>query len=417
MKINPMKSILHFIPLLFFYLIVTVFLNKNELVGDEGRYLMFAQNLLDGYYAVPGLKPGFLWNGPGYPLILAPFLKLKAGFLVLRVLNAFFLFVGVFALFKSLSLIITFKKALTLAYAGGLTHYYFIYATTKILTEALAFGLISLCLYFFLRFYQEQRKVHLLGFSFFGGFLILTKVIFAYIFLGVLVVGIFSWFIQGFSKKGMKYIFLGILPIIVCLPYIVYTYNITGKYFYWGDSGGSSLYAMSSPFEDEYGSWFSTSPKGFFGSYPVHVKNHSEFIQSLGSLAENGVAYDEALKKKAIENIKAHPRKYIENVILNFSRLFTPYIYTDGSMYVDWFKVPQLFLGALIFWVWIGAGVIILIFFRNTYYLPILLFVVVAIGGMSLLSAYQRFLFPLYPLLIFLSSVFLVKFKISIEQE
>ena len=37
----------------------------------------------------------------------------------------------------------------------------------------------------------------------------------------------------------------------------MYTYSITGKFFFMADSGGSSLYSMSSPFENEHGDWFS----------------------------------------------------------------------------------------------------------------------------------------------------------------
>ena len=44
------------------------------LMGDEPRYLEYAQNLLNGYFSAKGKVD--LWSGPGYPLFLAPFIKI-----------------------------------------------------------------------------------------------------------------------------------------------------------------------------------------------------------------------------------------------------------------------------------------------------------------------------------------------------
>jgi hypothetical protein len=409
------KNLQYFIPLFIIYLSITLSLRDNQLVGDEGRYLEFAQNLWKGHYAQPGLRPGFLWNGPGYPLIIAPFVKLKSSWIIIRLLNILFLMVGVYALFRTMSFIVSDKKAIAFAYAGGLTHYYFMYATTKILTEAFAFGLVALGLLFFIRFYLFAQKKDLWGFTIAGGMLILTKVIFAYVFLVVFILAIATALINRFSKKALTFLSFGFFPLFFCSPYLVYTYHLTGQYFYWADSGGSSLYAMASPYTDEYGSWFSTNPKGFYGSNPIHVKNHTDFIKSINHLSGDGVGYDAALKQKAIEQIKNHPKKYIQNVVLNFGRLFTPYGYTDGAAYVSWLKVPQLLAGVLTFWMGLVSAVIIVVYFRNTFYLPILLFVIISVGLMSLVSAYQRFLFPLYPLFIFLISALFLRYKISLK--
>jgi hypothetical protein len=41
---------------------------------DEWRYIYYAENLLQGYFSPR--ERVFLWNGPGYPLLLVPFVKL-----------------------------------------------------------------------------------------------------------------------------------------------------------------------------------------------------------------------------------------------------------------------------------------------------------------------------------------------------
>src|SRR5213078_1120660 len=55
--------------------------------GDEWRYIYYANNLLHGYFSPP--ERVFLFNGPIYPMFLAPFLKI--GWLDgARYANAFF---------------------------------------------------------------------------------------------------------------------------------------------------------------------------------------------------------------------------------------------------------------------------------------------------------------------------------------
>lgn len=93
-----MKKI--FIPLLILYVFISLLLSKNNFVGDEGRYVHFAENILKGYYANPDLKPGFLWNGPGYPIVLSPLVFLKAPVLLPRLLNSLILFISIIFFIK-----------------------------------------------------------------------------------------------------------------------------------------------------------------------------------------------------------------------------------------------------------------------------------------------------------------------------
>src|SRR3982751_4510520 len=71
-KQNPY---LIFAPFLVFYLLICAFFHKDKLQGDEGRYLEFAHNLLHGYYSPPSPRQS-LWSGPGYPILLMPFVGL-----------------------------------------------------------------------------------------------------------------------------------------------------------------------------------------------------------------------------------------------------------------------------------------------------------------------------------------------------
>ena len=97
------KPWLLFAPFLAAFLCMIYRLNYNlpiVLMGDEPRYLEYAQNLLNGYFSAKGKVD--LWSGPGYPLFLAPFIKIGFDVNGLRLLNAFLQYISIVYLFKTL---------------------------------------------------------------------------------------------------------------------------------------------------------------------------------------------------------------------------------------------------------------------------------------------------------------------------
>ena len=95
-----MDARLKFLPLLFLYLFIVAFHLSDSLDGDEPRYIVYARNLSHGHYSPPGKIE--LPNGPGYPLILLPFVLSKAPWGAARMLNALFLFLAVLYFFCTL---------------------------------------------------------------------------------------------------------------------------------------------------------------------------------------------------------------------------------------------------------------------------------------------------------------------------
>jgi len=124
--------------------------------------------------------------------------------------------------------------------------------------------------------------------GFYLGYLALTKIFFGYV---LLVGGIFSLLVlvmeeeTPFKKNGF-----GLFPVPdPCLPYLFYTYQLTHKIFYWGDSGGLSLYAMSSPYPGELGDWFD---QGKIEKDMPWAKNHKSYFEELsGFLPFNKMIY------------------------------------------------------------------------------------------------------------------------------
>ena len=68
------------------YAVLALYTGNAPADGDEIRYLDHTLNFTQGYF-LPVERPELL-NGPGYPLILLPLVKMGAPMLLLRLLNA-----------------------------------------------------------------------------------------------------------------------------------------------------------------------------------------------------------------------------------------------------------------------------------------------------------------------------------------
>ncbi len=97
MKINPYLRLL---PFLLIYIGIIYFYSGDELIADAVRYHAYAENIVQGYYT-PKEAPR-LGNGPGYPILLAPFVAMNAPLVLMRIPNAFFLYFGLVYFFYTL---------------------------------------------------------------------------------------------------------------------------------------------------------------------------------------------------------------------------------------------------------------------------------------------------------------------------
>jgi hypothetical protein len=381
--------------------LVLYLFGSDTLQGDEGRYLQFAENIINGFYANKDLKPGFLWNGPGYPLVISPLVMLGAPLFILRMLNVVFILLGIYFIFRSFRFYFSIHKSLIVA-SICLVNPYHLHAITRILTEAQAFFLISLCLFSFIQYFCRGRKNALIPFFIASGMLVLTKAFFSYVFLALFVLGLARFLIT----KKTKFL-TPIFPLLFCLPYLVYTYNITGKVFYWVDSGGSTLYAMASPYESEYGDWFppytdriglaskvslTTNPKP-----GVFFEKHYVFLDSISDFS--GIDKDSALKQKAIEYISEHPYKYIKNIMYNYGRIFfrTPFTTRELKPEMKLIFYPYGILN-LILVLWVIANALR---YRGDA-VPFVMFALIYLGGIGLVSSESRFLYPIFSVFVFL---------------
>lgn len=151
--------------------------------------------------------------------------------------------------------------------------------------------------------------------------------IFCYVLI-LLLFFLFVFYLLKLNRSLLRQLILvWIIAFSVTIPYQLYTYILTGKFYYFANSGGSSLYFMTSSYSGEFGEWNNTTFTANCGigeDVPCNAEkfkqNHSKFFDYLKKL--DPIKADEELRKKSIENIKAYPIKYLKNYINNFSRMF-----------------------------------------------------------------------------------------------
>jgi hypothetical protein len=385
---------LTFLPFLALYTLYALNVTPHDtLILDEGRYWGFAENLLQGHFHyTEGYQ--FLWSGPGYPLLLVPFVAANSPLWILKVLNAILLYSSVVLFFKLLRLYISPKRALLGALLFACYYPMYEVGLPYVMTEAWSMFLTVAPAYLICKAFRfkDYRWQTLLLPAFLLGMLALTKVIFGYVLLAMILICLAVWLIRKRSRRMLQMTKIFTFAMAFCLPYLIYTYSLTGKPFYWGNAGGLQLYWMSTPYEDELGDWHVPTLE----ENPLLQQNHGAFFAEIEHLGP--VEKDEALKKKAIEHIKAHPKKYIYNWIANMGRTFFshPLSFLKPSNGLFPYLLPNIFLI-----VFAALMAIPTIRYYKKFPLEILVlltFSLVYLGGISLMSSYPRFLFMIVPI-------------------
>ena len=380
------------LPFLLLYVIICVLLSENKLVYDEQRYMAFAKNLLAGFYSPP--YPNYnLWNGPGYPLLMVPFVFLKLPLIWIKILNAIFLYVSLILSFKTFTFYASKKASFLFTALLGL--YFPIYEQIPyIYTECLTWFLITLVCYLFLKNYQQKNISW--GIIFAAALsiscLAMTKIIFGYVIEVMVFVSLFALFLPQTRSTAKKSALIFLLSFIFCLPWLFYTHHVSRQSFYWGNSGSMSLYTMSSPYPNELGDWMTIPDLS-------ESPNHKVFMDSISKL--NSLQKDEAYRAVAISNIRQHPGKYFFNWMNNIGRLLFSFPFSNAPQAVtNYFTIVPNML--IVFFILFSIIISIL----NYKKIPqdiilIMVFVFVYVFGSSLVSGYRRMFYVTMPIWFF----------------
>ena len=329
-KINVIKNpYLLFSPFLLAFIIYIITFSPTDLTaGDSARYLLYAHHLIQGFYSPPAPNI-WLINGPGYPIIIIPFLVLKLPLVSIALMNAFFYYFSIILLFKALKELVSFPVTLTFSVAWAC--YCIAYQSLPyILTETFTYLLISMLIYTIVKAFNQQnprivnKYVILTGIIF--GYLILTKMIFGYVLMFMIAWSSLLWIINRKNINYRKSLIISMIALMATAPYLFYTYNLTGRIFYWG-MGNDSMFWMTTPYDGEYGDWnvgLSQNPVeaanyNVQGADSILRAHHQEDFKEFNKY--KGIERDDAFNRLAFRNIKTHPLKYAQNIVYNMGRL------------------------------------------------------------------------------------------------
>lgn len=403
-KMSPpaLRPALFFLPFLFGYAAIVLLFQKNELTVDEPSYLAFANNLLHGFYSPP--PPDFdLWHAPGYPIVLTPFIALQAPLTLLRLLNAFWLYGSVLLFYKLLMKLVSARKALTGAILLGC--YWLAWkGLPVVMTETFVFFLITAILFVAENYFRNEgrsrKQLLLLGFLL--GYLAITKFLFAYVLIAMIFFCAFNW-MRG--KALYKQAFTAtLLAFLFTIPYLLYTWNLTGRPFYWSNAGGANLYWMSTPVPGEWGDWFNEdlqpnwSVDGIVpGAEEKLQRDHGADMAELKQYT--GLAKDDLYKQKAFNNIRNHPMSFGKNWVANTGRLLFNFPYTYRK------TGPGLLFNMLLHLIVMLLAIPLIIRARRQklalpFFLQFTLaLVLIYFAGSTLLSALIRMFYVVFPVI------------------
>ncbi len=316
--------------------------------GDENLYLFFARNLTHGHYAQLGSAHAdlYLWHGPGLPLLLAPLVALHVPLTVTRLIGPLALFGAVVLLHRTLRRETTPRVALAGAVALGL--YAPLWTLLPYLrNEPVAILAVVALIFGLVRHRTTKSRRHLLLAGGALGYLVLLRVEYGYI-VGLLLVLTLVLLVRR-SLRPATLPITGVLAValLVTTPWLIYTHSITGKVFYWGNSGGSNLYWMAAPYTGARGDWHSEIE---VQSDP-QLAAHRPFFRHLHSLP--ALEQDAAMRHQATHWIRDHPATYASHVLANAGRLVAnaPYSFKPLSpIRSAVYALPALALIAALAW-------------------------------------------------------------------
>jgi hypothetical protein len=376
------------LPLLVFYLVVVLAARQYVSWPDEDRYLNYAGNLTKGFYAPPNTLD--LWSGPGYPLLLVPFVKFGIPLVLAKLLNAVWLFGAVCFCCATLRRYMSARQSLVGAYLLGL-YIPFLPEMPALLTESVSIFLVAALSYCVARWFRDRGWRYAILAGFFLGYLALTKVIFGYVIMAGL---LFSLVLAKWSPTSRKSLVVCALGMVFCSPYLIYTYHLVGRPLYWSNAGGSCLYWLTNPRSGEYGDW-----RGDTDVFQrEEFASHREFYRRLAPL--NYVERDDLFKKQALENVRSHPGKFAFNWAINVARMVFNYPFSyktqnPGSLF---YMFPNAFLLS-------GLVVSVYPLWRTRKRLPgeltaLIVFTLITLAGLSFSVGFARLINPLVPVFV-----------------
>ena len=396
---GAVRESLPLLPLLILFLAVCALVQPSpDPVRDEPALLAAASRLLDGHLVPvhPTLDPrAYLWHGPGLVAVLAPLVALDLPLFAIRFVEPILLGAAVLVFHRLLRRRLRPRAALLWAYAFGL--YIPFYAVLpEIHKEPLAALLVVAGMLAATHALDGGGRAAILGAGVALAALTMVRMEYGWVTIGLLAAALVAWALRRQSALVRRSLAIAAIGVAGCVPWLAYTQQETGRPLYWGTSSGLSLFWMSPTRPGETGSWH--EPNSVFAE-PSLVA-FRPFFAHLRQL--DPVASDDALRERALANIRAHPTDYARNLAANAARLFFAAPMRPGLSFTR-VGVNVLFNGALL----AGLCWALVLARRRRLALPpetapIALFAVLAVAIHLPPAASPRLLLPIVPALLWL---------------
>jgi hypothetical protein len=384
----PLALILLFV----IYCAIIIFFANRTLIGDEVGYSMYADNITHGFYT--DKNDVNIWWDPGYPLILALFEILHFPVILIKLFNSVFYFIAIILFYKISISFAEENKALMFTFLLGLWPPYIrqlIYLNSEPLS-CMLITIILYCSYFLLKNKEIiYKKIIILAIAI--AYLAFTKAIFGYTIVACIIICIIFYpFIKNKTRVKISILAL-LISLIFCLPYLFYTYSLTGKIFFWSNGGWVNIYHSTTPFSNEYGDWLGYN---IYEDNKQAMQNHKDALNETVNL--KALDKDDKFKELGIGNLKNHPVKFIYNWFCGLGRLMFNYPFSYSYQKPDtyFFILPNMFLFTFLF-----ISIWILIKHRKKFpyeFSFTILFSIVYLGGTSLVATVARYTGLIYPL-------------------
>lgn len=388
------------LPILAFYTLVQ--LGVHTARNDEPAYLAYAHNLPHMLESQMYHRFDFLWHGPAFPALLAPFVALHVPLALTRFVFGPVLLFATLSIFQRLvhDFVPSRRGALVATYA--LAAYLPFFTTVGHLhVEVLAALCIMIATACLLRAFRGARRDHIWA-AVALAVLALSRVEFGYVLMAGLVISLVWLALHRGSNVARKSASAAALALVLCIPWLLYTHQVSGRAVYWGDAGGLQLYWMTAP--NNIGDWH-TNHEAF--TYP-QLGAEARVLRPLQTLTP--AKRDARLQHIAVQNIKSQPKHYLTNVVFNVGRLLfnSPYSYgnlTATGTSPGWglmiYAVPNaILIGLLTLAAIVGVAVRRQV---GRYLAPFILFAGMAFAIHIPVAAYGRLLLPLVPLVFWLA--------------
>lgn len=384
--------------------------HSETFIWDESRYVLYAQNLSQGFY-VTDEDPDFV-NGPGYPLVLLPFVGFGgAGLLAARLLNAVFMAGAVWFTWLLLS---SYSSRMWAAAGAWITLFHPVLLSRgfSIMTEPLSMFCITGFAWSCAAALRTRSNGMAVTSVLFLAWLTLTRVFFGHVMLATAVLSVMMLpFFKTWRTELQRMLLILAGAFLCCTPYLGYTWQKTGRILCWSTNSGELLYWMTSHHGGENGYWFDVTEALQNPLLAPHHKDIYEQVKDMTVLPREAL-----LAEVAKANLRANPARVAYNWACNLCRMafgfprtyVTEELRTLALIAVNGPLVAMAAAMALLgLWRWrsLPAEVWLLIAFAAFY-----------LGGSSLAPALPRYSILILPfLLLGIGSVWARNVKLALQ--